>query len=248
MQEDNGVGMLPHVAKWATDLESIVPAIIDRHSCSASLMRRNASILEREISRLDEEIAATEKVVKLGTAVSHRVRLPELPASTPSVALSIIAPLLPEGWDVRLRKSREIAADEGDDLERLREATRSHCQFMRYDLLTPMELLLTVLLMAADRIDQNDPATLKTQSETQPVALEPDDVKVLLAADKMGARTIAVKSDAVHRKAFPEGEGTMPVNQRKRLKGLGLIKTMSGRGFTFTAKGIKVLDTQLAQK
>lgn len=83
---------------------------------------------------------------------------------------------------------------------------------------------------------------------TDPVGLEPDDVLVLLAADSIGARMEYVSSNKVHRKAFPKLEGSMPRNQRDRLKTLGLITTKNGGGFILTGKGIHVIETQLAHK
>ena len=105
--------------------------------------------------------------------------------------------------------------------------------------------------LSASRVQELSKAIAKLQADRTHksgdlIELDQDDVPILLAAHALGASQHVVKSDAVHRKAFPNGEGTMPRNQRKRLKDLGLIATKSGGGFIFTAKGIWVVSTQLA--
>lgn len=82
-------------------------------------------------------------------------------------------------------------------------------------------------------------------SDMDPVWLEPDDVPILLAARELGAGMHFVDSNRVHRKAFPNGEGTMPRNQRERLKSLGLIHTKNGGGMIFTEKAKHVLKNQI---
>ncbi len=153
MFDNNSESMLPHVAKWATDLAPIIRAAISRHSCSASMLRRSAAVLEKEIDRLGEDITKAERFIKLGTS-SQPAKLRSLPRLSAGVVAELIAPLLPEGWDARLRKSLENSADAGNDLPRREHALEAYCRYMRTDLLVPMELLLTVLLMAADEIDQ----------------------------------------------------------------------------------------------